>query len=615
MATGDESPGVTRRSTESHDATERRRTEEALPESATVLQRLLESASEAVIIVDGDGRIVLFSARAEEMFGYSRDELLGQTVEALIPGRFRDDHVQHRADYVAHPRVRPMGFGPDLVGRRKDGTEFPVEIGLSFIEKDGGGLIISLITDITERRRAEEALRESEERLRILFEYAPDGYYLLDSQGTFLDGNKAAQEITGYTREELIGKKFQDTCLLSPDQLPQAVAILRKSVAGQLSGPDEFLLNRKDGARVPVEIRTFQVEIGGEPVILGIARDITELKQAEEALRESEEYLAKAQEVAQIGSWIWDLATNTVKWSDEMYRLFDMSPDEFDGKIVSVMDRIHPDDRDLLAQVTDQTLIDGKPRPLEYRVVRRDGTSIVVYAEGVTHLDESGKAVRMLGTVQDITERKRAEEALRESEHRFRRLSEAALEGIAISEAGKILDANEQLAEMLGYAVDELIGMDAMEFVATESRDLVMRNIASQYEVSYEHLAQRRDGSTFPVEVHGVSMPYDGRTARVTAMRDITERKGGEEALQNAREELEGRVERQLLRRNPYGLTFRELTVLHLVAAGKSDKGIGIGLGISPLTAQKHVSNILAKMEAASRTEAAARAVREQLLE
>jgi DNA-binding CsgD family transcriptional regulator len=168
---------------------------------------------------------------------------------------------------------------------------------------------------------------------------------------------------------------------------------------------------------------------------------------------------------------------------------------------------------------------------------------------------------------------------------------------------------------MLGYAVDELIGMDAMEFVATESRDLVMRNIASQYEVTYEHLAQRRDGSTFPVEVHGVSIPYEGRMARVTAIRDITERKRAEEALQNAREELEGKVERQMLRRNPYGLTFRELTVLHLVAAGKSDKEIGLELGISPLTAQKHVSNILTKMDAASRTEASVRAVKEGLLD
>ncbi len=347
---------------------------------------------------------------------------------------------------------------------------------------------------------------------------------------------------------------------------------------------------------------------------------------------------------------------------------------------------------------------------------------------------------------EDKTSRKRAEEALRESEDRFRRLSEAALEGIAISEAGKILDANEQLAEMLGYPVDELIGMDAMEFVAPESRDLVMRNIASQYDATYEHLAQRSDGSTFPAEVHGVSMRYEGRTARVTAIRDITERiraeealreseerfrtvfdkapvaivisdpgahrdarytdvndqacdllgytkdelvgarvsdfvdpeyldrwiqlreqafeeetpsfntdimfiaKGGEtlwvegvlglvrdesgeplyaigmarditqrkrmeEALQKAREELEGRVERQLLRRNPYGLTFRELTVLHLVATGKSDKDIGLELGISPLTASKHLSNILAKISVASRTEASVRAVKEGLLD
>ena len=159
MATSDGSPGVTRHRTEPHDTTDRRRAEEAALESDTILRALLESASEAVIIVGSDSRIVLFSARAEEMFGYSRDELIGQTVETLIPGQFRDAHVQHRADYVSHPRVRPMGPGLNLVGRRKDGTEFPVEIGLSFIEKDGGGLVMSLVTDISERKRSEEALR------------------------------------------------------------------------------------------------------------------------------------------------------------------------------------------------------------------------------------------------------------------------------------------------------------------------------------------------------------------------------------------------------------------------------------------------------------------------
>ncbi len=361
MATGDESLGVTRHSTEPHDATGRRRAEEAALESDAILRALLKSASEAVVIVDGDGRIVLVSDRAEEMFGYSRDELLGQTVETLIPGQYRDAHVRHRADYVAHPRVRPMDPSFDLVGRRKDGTKFPVEIGLSFIETGPGSLVMSLIMDISERKRAETALRESDER--------------------------------------------------------------------------------------------------------------------------------------------------------------------------------------------------------------------------------------------------------------YRALVESAFEGVIIFRAGKILEANEAFAKMYGYDLPEVIGLSPVEMTTPESAELIFNNIQSGFEKPYEITGVRKDGTTFDIEVIGKDCLHQGRKARITAFRDITEIKRAEETRQQAREELEGRVEHQILRRNPYGLTFRELTVLHLVAAGKSDKEIGIGLGISPLTAQKHVSNILSKMEVASRTGAAARALRERLLD
>ncbi len=487
MATGDGSPGVTRHSTEPHDATERRRTEEAALESDTTLRAFLDSASEAVVIVDGDGRIVLFSARAEEMFGYSRDELLGQTVETLIPGRFRDAHVRHRADYVSHPRVRPIGPGLDLVGRRKDGTEFPVEIGLSFIEKDRGPLIMSLIVDISERKRAEAALQASEERLRILFEYAPDAYFLSDPQGNLVDLNRAAEEITGLSREESIGKNYTDLDLLPPEDLLRATAILAKSIAGEPAGPTELTFNRRNGGSIAVEVRTLPVEIRSQALILAMARD--------------------------------------------------------------------------------------------------------------------------------ISMRKRVEEALRESDEKYRTLVESAFEGIVISRAGKILEANESFARMFGYELPEVIGLSPVELTTLESAELIFNNVQSGIEKPYEITGIKKDGATISIEVIGKNRVYQGREARITAFRYITEIKRAEEARQQARGELEGRVERQLLRRNPYGLTFRELTVLHLVATGKSGKEIGIDLGISPLTARKHISNILTKMDATSRTEAVARCLREGLLD
>jgi len=145
--------------------------------------------------------------------------------------------------------------------------------------------IAERIGHIIERKIAEEELRSSEERLRILFEEAPDGYYLNDLKGNFLDGNKAAEEIIGYKKEELTGMSFLKLKLLSPAQMPKAVAGLARNALGKASGPEEYVLNRKNGSQVPVEIRTFPVKIKGRAVVLGIARDITERKKVEEVIQ------------------------------------------------------------------------------------------------------------------------------------------------------------------------------------------------------------------------------------------------------------------------------------------------------------------------------------------
>jgi PAS domain S-box-containing protein len=144
-----------------------------------------------------------------------------------------------------------------------------------------------LTQEIEERKRTEKALQESEERFKVLFQYAPDAYYLNDLKGIFIDGNKAAEELIGYQKEALVGRSFLEAGLLSEDQLPKAVATLKKNIEGQRTGPDEFVLKRKDGGKVIVEIRTLPIEIDHEDVVLAIGRDITERKRLEEQLLDS----------------------------------------------------------------------------------------------------------------------------------------------------------------------------------------------------------------------------------------------------------------------------------------------------------------------------------------
>ena len=151
-----------------------------------------------------------------------------------------------------------------------------------------------LTREIEERKRTEKALQKSEERFKNLFQYAPDAYYLNDLNGIFIDGNKAAEELSGYRKEELIGKNFLDSGLLSQEQLPKAIELLKKNMAGQRTGPDEFILKGKDGGKRTVEIRTLPMKIINKPVVLAIARDITDRKRLEAQLLDSHKMKAIA---------------------------------------------------------------------------------------------------------------------------------------------------------------------------------------------------------------------------------------------------------------------------------------------------------------------------------
>jgi len=271
----------------SRDITERKHAEETLRESEMKYKLLFESSGSAITYFDTEGKCVFLNRRGAKYLGGEAEEFIGKSIYDIFP---------ETANFYVQRFTKIMNEGKGYIF--EDSVELPdgKRWFSSNIQpvKDESGTVrgIQIISDdITEHKRAEEELRSSEERLRILFEYAPDAYYLSDLKGNFVDGNKAAEEITGYRREELIGKSFLKLKLLSPRQIPKAAALLAKNALGLSTGPDEFILNWKDGNQVPVEIRTFPVKIKGQTLVLGIARDITERKRAEEALQKKNEQL------------------------------------------------------------------------------------------------------------------------------------------------------------------------------------------------------------------------------------------------------------------------------------------------------------------------------------
>ncbi len=178
-------------------------------QSQSQSEALVESAPDAVIVSDAEGRIVLANAEAERLLGYDRTELLGRDVEMLIPDRFRARHVQHRGAYLKDPRTRPMGIGLNLWARRRDGTEVPIDVSLSTIQGEQGPLVTAFVRDITDRRATEAALRESEERFALLVSNVADhAIFMLDPNGNVLTWNSTAERIKGYSSEEILGRHF-----------------------------------------------------------------------------------------------------------------------------------------------------------------------------------------------------------------------------------------------------------------------------------------------------------------------------------------------------------------------------------------------------------------------
>ncbi len=251
-------------------------------------EALVESAPDAMVIVDAEGRIDLVNAQTERLFGYRREELLGRRVEALLPDRLRDQHAQHRDYFAAHPRVRNMGAALDLMGRRKDGSEFAVEISLSPIEAQAG-LVAAEIRDVTDRRAAEMALLEA-----AIVASSNDAMIAKTLDGVITHWNHGAARLYGYSSEEVIGKNI--AILLPPGQVDEILAALALIEGVDVSEPVDTVRVRKDGSLVDVSLRVSAIR-DDNGVIVGastVSRDITERKKVEAALAERTADLARS---------------------------------------------------------------------------------------------------------------------------------------------------------------------------------------------------------------------------------------------------------------------------------------------------------------------------------
>jgi diguanylate cyclase (GGDEF)-like protein/PAS domain S-box-containing protein len=527
------------------DITGRKRAEQALRDSETRYRTIVETAQEGIWQIDTDNRTTFVNRKMAEILGYSVEEMNGRPLFD-----FMDDEGRALAVQNVERRKAGVAEQHEFKFRSKDGVAIWAELNTTPLYDAHGGYAgaLAMVTDITERKRADQALSESEIRYRTTLEAMAEGIVLQDYQGRILTCNPAAERILGLTRDQIMGRTSLDPRWRAVHEdgtpfLGDSHPSMETLRTGEPQSNVIMGVHKPDGSLSWISINSQPLIDPGEQRphnVVTSFHDITSLRAATAALRASEALLAHSQEVAHLGSFEWHIRSNEAIWSRATYRLFGEDPDHPSADIWTLLARaVHPDDQARMQASMNEVDEHGIREPMELRVRWPDGSEHVLWAEAEVVPGADGRPDRTVGTLQDITTRKRAEQALRDSEARFRTLSEVAFEGIFIHDQGKIVDANPTFAAMLGYELEEVKQLTVFDLVVPAQHEIVRRAMQEGYDTTLEMTALREDGSTLNVEVFGKSLIFQGRILRVVSVRDMTARLRAETQMRKLSSALE----------------------------------------------------------------------------
>jgi PAS domain S-box-containing protein len=386
--------------------------------SEEIIRLAVEACPSGMIMTDAGGRIVLLNAEVERLFGYAREELLGASIDILVPTAVRAVHRGHRAGFIERPQARRMGVGRDLYGVRKDGSKVPVEIGLNPIRTGDGLMVLSAITDITERKLADE-------RLRLVVEACPSGMVMTDADGRIVLVNAEAERLFGYAREELFGKSIDvlvPAAVRAGHGKHRADFVARPEARRMGIGRDLYGV-RKNGTQMPIEIGLNPIRTSDGLMILSAITDITERKLAEERFR-------LVVEASPSGMIMTNPDGRIVLVNAETERLFGYLRDELIGKPIEML--VPPRIRSEHIRFRDAFHARPEARSMgigrDLHIVRKDGTELPVEI-GLNPI-RTHEGMMVLSAIIDISERKRAIQALAKRSDELQR-SNADLEQFA----------------------------------------------------------------------------------------------------------------------------------------------------------------------------------------
>lgn len=582
--------------------------------SEALLRDAIESLTEGFALYDADERLVLCNSRYRDIYPLTKHMVIpGIRVEELFQAAAQCRQIQFDSpeEWVADRLRRFRDPGGPFEQRLSDDRR----IWCTDYRTASGGTIC-LRTDITDHRRAETALRESENKFKGFLTASPDAMLVVNETGEIVLASDRAMALFGYRQEELAGKPFS---ILIPERyraahLAHTVGYMAEPRVRNMNAGADLKGRRKDGSEFPAEISLSPNRTSEGLVVLAAIRDITQRNQAEQALRESRDGLERAQKIGRIGSVTVDLSTGKGVWSAQHYRQLGLDPAAAGSGFELFLSRVYPDDRQLLIDERARYMRGEEPTSFEYRIVRPTGETRWVRREAEIERDAAGRPVRLHATTQDITENKRAAEELaatqvllKESEARYRSYFESSMDAQFLTLAdGSTLEANTAACDMLGRSADEIkrLGRNGVVDVSDPRLHAFLRERARTGRVRAEFTMIRADGTKFPVEVASSSFAdAAGRQIMTVSVRDLTERKRIEAQLSQAQKmealgTLAGGIAHDLNNTLVPILVFTKLTVASLPEAGTERKHL-----MMVVEAAERAKDLVAQILAYSRSE------------
>lgn len=495
-----------------------------LSRSEEKYRSMIEQATDGIIIYSFDGTIHEFNCAVLRLSGYSREEFEKLTALDLL---LEKDMVINQEVYQKVLSGEPVIFNRSMVTRSGE----VVDMELNAV-KLADGRVMAFLRDITERKKVELMIMRSEEKYRTLFEQASDGIFISNPDGRYIEVNDSACRLLGYSREELTNMSGSDILNRSED-----IQVLESRYAELRSGrsfTSERELKRKDGTIIFVETNGKMLQDGR---FMGILRDVTERKRAAEKLRYAGERYREIVKATNDGLWEMELPSRESWWSDALYKISGIDPQS--GSTENAwLSKVHPDDKNLMMTNLDYVLENKMSEwAIEYRMLPDDETELIVLDRGFVVYDEQQQPIRVFGSVTDITERKRIENAIRKSEESYRTIIEQASDGIFIIDRDiKLVDINTAGCRMLGYTKEELLKLHYTDVITPEElqrNPLRLSSSNGDNAVINERRMQKKDGTEIIVEI-SAKMLSDGRFQAIA--RDITQRKIVEQELVQSQE-------------------------------------------------------------------------------